>query len=142
MSVREIYRSTHLCRQILKHEVDLRDFHDKLKFHASSKRFSKTSKTKLLTVAGELGRNTIFHGKGGHADIETVQADLLKTGILIEFHDDGPGIANLEMALTDGYSTTGTLGLGLGGARRLADEFEINSTRQSGTTVVVIHWQD
>jgi serine/threonine-protein kinase RsbT len=96
--------------------------------------------TKLITAASELARNTLVHGGGGTARIEVVKSDRGRSGVKIGFADDGPGIADLELALTDGWTSGNGLGLGLSGARRLVDEFELISEPGAGTNVVVIKW--
>ena len=101
---------------------------------------SLVDQTKLVTAASELARNTLVHGGGGTARIEVVKSDHGRSGVKIGFADNGPGIGNVELALTDGWSTGNGLGLGLSGARRLVDEFELTSEPGAGTTVVVVKW--
>jgi serine/threonine-protein kinase RsbT len=101
---------------------------------------SLVDQTKLITAASELARNTLVHGGGGTARIEVVKSDRGRSGVKIGFADDGPGIADLELALTDGWTSGNGLGLGLSGARRLVDEFELISEPGAGTNVVVIKW--
>src|SRR6185295_70785 len=96
--------------------------------------------TKIVTAASELARNTIIHGGGGQATIELV-SDGIRRGIRLVFEDHGPGIADLEQAMKDGFSTGGGLGLGLSGAKRLANEFSISSTPGVGTRVVITRWR-
>ncbi len=103
-------------------------------------RFSLVDQTKLVTAASELARNTLEHGSGGACRLE-VLAEPPRTGVRLTFEDQGPGIANVELALQDGYTTGGGLGLGLGGARRLVNEFAIESTPGKGTRVTVIRWR-
>jgi len=95
--------------------------------------------TKVVTAASELARNTLIYGGGGQAVLELVQRSPTK-GVRISFTDQGPGIADIALALTDGYTTGGGLGLGLSGARRLVDEFELESAPGAGTTVVITKW--
>jgi serine/threonine-protein kinase RsbT len=102
-------------------------------------RLSLVDQTKLVTAASELARNALTHGGGGRVEAETV-TDGRRTGVRVSFIDEGPGIANLDLALTDGYSTGTGLGLGLSGARRLVDEFEIETKAGRGTRVVAIKW--
>lgn len=102
-------------------------------------RFGLVDQTKLVTAASELVRNTLEHGGGGAAFIETVQNGT-RSGLRVVFEDQGPGIGNVEQALTDGYSSRDGLGLGLGGARRLVDEFDIDSTPGAGTTIAIVRW--
>lgn len=101
---------------------------------------SLVEQTKLVTAASELARNTLVHGGGGTARIEAVKSGNGHAGVKIGFTDNGPGIADTDLALTDGWSTGSGLGLGLSGARRLVDEFELASEPGAGTTVVVVKW--
>jgi serine/threonine-protein kinase RsbT len=93
----------------------------------------------ITTAASELARNVFAHARRGHAAIEEV-AEAGRTGLRLEFRDEGPGIADLERALAGGYSTAKSLGLGLSGSRRLVDEFHIESATGQGTVVVVVKW--
>ena len=101
--------------------------------------FSLVDQTKLVTGASELARNTLEHGGGGHARVETLLEEGRK-GVRITFEDEGPGIPDTGLALTDGYSTGGGLGLGLSGTRRLMSEFRIHSELGKGTRVQVVRW--
>jgi serine/threonine-protein kinase RsbT len=103
-------------------------------------RFSVVDQTKIVTAASELGRNTLVHGRGGRCSIETVERDG-RMGIRLVFEDEGPGIADIQLALKDGYTSGDGMGLGLGGAKRLMSEFEIVSTPGKGTKVSVIRWK-
>ncbi len=96
--------------------------------------------TKIVTAASELARNTLDYGKGGQALIEIVQAGA-RRGVRIMFEDHGPGIPDIELALKDGYTTGKGMGLGLGGARRLCNEFAIESAPGQGTRVTVARWK-
>ncbi|MBE1491425.1 serine/threonine-protein kinase RsbT [Plantactinospora soyae] len=100
---------------------------------------SLVDQTKLVTAASELARNTLVYGGGGNAEVAILDGGRRK-GIRIVFADQGPGIADLDLALTDGYTSGGGLGLGLGGARRLVDEFEVDSGAGRGTRVVITKW--
>ncbi|MEZ0076929.1 ATP-binding protein [Planotetraspora sp. GP83] len=102
-------------------------------------RLSLVEQTKLVTAASELARNTLTYGGGGTATVEQI-SNGTKNGVRAIFRDKGPGIADLDLALTDGYTSGRGLGLGLGGARRLVDEFAVESSPGSGTTVTVIKW--
>ena len=102
--------------------------------------FSLLETTKLVTAASELARNTLEHGGGGYVDIEVI-TDGIRRGVRMTFIDEGPGIPDIEQALRDGFTTGGGLGLGLGGSRRLVNEFEIHSTVGRGTRVQVIRWK-
>ncbi|MGC9271896.1 anti-sigma regulatory factor [Acidiphilium sp.] len=101
--------------------------------------FSLVGQTKIVTAASELARNTLVYGLGGTALIEMVRNEQ-RSGIRIVFTDNGPGIPDIDQAMTDGYSTGGGLGLGLGGAKRLANEFEIISNPDRGTRVIIGRW--
>jgi serine/threonine-protein kinase RsbT len=96
--------------------------------------------TKIVTAASELARNTLEYGRGGTARIETL-TDGARTGLRLTFEDKGPGIPDVDRALTDGYTTGGGLGLGLSGARRLCNEFAIHSVVGEGTRVSVTRWR-
>lgn len=102
--------------------------------------FSLVDQTKVVTAASELARNTIQHGGGGHANIEVV-SDGPRRGLRLVFEDRGPGIADVALAMKDGYSTAGGLGLGLSGAKRLSNEFAISSAPGTGTRVVITRWK-
>ncbi|MDF3301459.1 anti-sigma regulatory factor [Streptomyces tropicalis] len=99
---------------------------------------SLVHQTKLVTAASELGRNMLIHGGGGIVRAATVD-DAGRTGVYVEFEDRGPGIADIELALTDGWTSGDGMGLGLSGARRLVDEFGIESG-PDGTTVRIVKW--
>jgi serine/threonine-protein kinase RsbT len=102
--------------------------------------FSLVEQTKIVTAASELARNTLEHGGGGEVSFELLN-DGSRRGLKLVFEDAGPGIPDIEKALKDGYTTGHGLGLGLGGARRLANEFAIDSTPGKGTRVTLIHWR-
>ena len=97
--------------------------------------------TKLVTAASEIARNTVEYGGGGTLQIEEVR-DGLRLGVRLVFEVQGPGIPDIERAMTDGYSTGTGMGLGLGGTKRLVDEFEISSTRGVGTRVSITKWKN
>jgi serine/threonine-protein kinase RsbT len=100
---------------------------------------SLVDQTKLITAASELARNTLVYGGGGHAELERI-SNGRRAGVRVSFVDEGPGIADVVQALTDGYTTGSGLGLGLSGARRLVDEFDIQTKVNEGTRVTVIKW--
>jgi serine/threonine-protein kinase RsbT len=102
--------------------------------------FSLVDQTKIVTAASELARNTILHGGGGQATLEVI-VNGTRRGIRLTFEDQGPGIANVELAMKDGFSTAGGLGLGLSGAKRLSNEFSISSTPGAGTRVSITRWK-
>jgi serine/threonine-protein kinase RsbT len=102
--------------------------------------FNLVDQTKIVTAASELARNTLQHGGGGRVTIDAVE-DLGRRGIRLTFEDDGPGIADVELAMKDGFTTAGGLGLGLSGARRLSHDFAIQSTLGKGTRVIITRWR-
>jgi serine/threonine-protein kinase RsbT len=102
--------------------------------------FSLVDQTKIVTAASELARNTIQHGGGGCATIEILN-DGARRGLRLAFSDTGPGISDVALAMKDGYSTAGGLGLGLAGAKRLSSEFAISSAPGEGTRVVITRWK-
>jgi serine/threonine-protein kinase RsbT len=101
--------------------------------------FAVLNQTKVVTAASELARNTLIHGGGGTVRLETF-VDRERHGLRLTFEDQGPGIADIEQALTDGFTTSHGLGLGFGGARRLVNEFQVDSRPGEGTRVVVTQW--
>jgi len=102
--------------------------------------FNLVEQTKIVTAASELARNTIDHGGGGSARLQSLRNGG-RAGLRLTFEDKGPGIPDLELALKDGYTTGGGLGLGLSGARRLSNEFEIQSRPGEGTRVTITRWK-
>jgi serine/threonine-protein kinase RsbT len=102
--------------------------------------FSLVDQTKLVTAASELARNALEHGGGGRMRLEVLNSGL-RRGVRVTFADRGPGIANIEQAMRDGFTTGGGLGLGLGGAKRLSNEFEIVSRPGEGTTITITRWR-
>ncbi|MFE9691578.1 ATP-binding protein [Micromonospora sp. NPDC005806] len=106
---------------------------------AVAAKLSLVDQTKLVTAASELARNTLIYGGGGTAEVTTVE-DGRRRGVRIVFVDQGPGIPDIDLALTDGYTTGGGLGLGLSGARRLVDEFDIWTAVGAGTRITVTKW--
>jgi len=102
--------------------------------------FRLVEQTKIVTATSELARNTIIHGMGGKMTVEVVSEDG-RDGLRLVFEDTGPGIPNLELALTDGYSTGSGMGLGLSGSKRLMSEFAIETEVGKGTKIAVIRWK-
>jgi serine/threonine-protein kinase RsbT len=102
--------------------------------------FSLVDQTKVVTAASELARNIIDYGGGGEVTVEVLDNGT-RRGVRAIFADSGPGIADIEQALRDGYTSGGGLGLGLGGARRLSNEFEIKSAPGEGTRVTITRWK-
>lgn len=95
--------------------------------------------TKLVTAVSELARNTVVYGGGGDMDWEVIE-ESPRSGIRLTFRDEGPGISDIKLAMTDGWTSGGGLGLGLTGAKRLVDEFELESTPGSGTRISILKW--
>jgi len=102
--------------------------------------FSLVDQTKVVTAASELARNTLIYGKGGWVTVELLERSG-RRGLKAIFEDRGPGIPNIDEALRDGFTTGGGLGLGLGGAKRLSNDFEIQSRPGEGTRVAVTRWK-
>ena len=107
---------------------------------ASQARFSLVDQTKLVTAASELARNMVIYGGGGSAVLQ-VLSEGIRTGVRVSFVDQGPGIADVELAMRDGYTTGSGLGLGLGGAKRLVNEFQIESKPGTGTKITITRWK-
>ena len=103
-------------------------------------RFSLVEQTKMVTAASELARNTFEHGGGGAALLEELD-DGARRGLRITFSDQGPGIADIAQALRDGFTTGGGMGHGLGGSKRLVDDFAIDSAPGKGTRVTIGRWR-
>jgi serine/threonine-protein kinase RsbT len=102
--------------------------------------FNLVDQTKIVTAASELARNTVQHGGGGRVTIEGIES-LGRRGLRLTFEDEGPGIADIEQAMRDGFTTAGGLGLGLSGARRLSNDFQIESQPGRGTRVTITRWR-
>jgi serine/threonine-protein kinase RsbT len=102
--------------------------------------FNLIDQTKLVTAASELARNALQYAGGGTVLIEAIENGV-RRGLRLSFEDKGPGIANVEEALRDGFTTSGGLGFGLGGARRLSNEFQIDSRPGEGTRVIITRWR-
>ena len=106
---------------------------------AISLQFGLVDQTKVVTASSELARNTLDYGGGGTVQLEVVENGT-RTGIRLIFEDRGPGIPDVELALTDGYTSGNGMGLGLGGSKRLSHEFEIFSKPGEGTRVTMLRW--
>jgi serine/threonine-protein kinase RsbT len=106
---------------------------------ATDQKFSLVDQTKLVTAASELARNTVKYGGGGTVRLEALE-DGFRRGLRLTFEDEGPGIADVDLALRDGYTTGGGLGLGLSGSKRLCSEFDIVSEPGKGTRVSIARW--
>jgi len=102
--------------------------------------FSLVDQTKIVTAASEIARNTLDYGGGGDVRIETLHNGS-RRGVRLTFTDQGPGIADVALALTDGHTSGGGLGLGLGGAKRLSNEFAIESAPGFGTKITLARWK-
>ncbi len=102
--------------------------------------FSLVDQTKIVTAASELARNTLDYGGGGTVKLEGLQEGI-RRGLRLTFEDQGPGIPNIELALKDGYTTGGGLGMGLSGTKRLVNEFNIVSQAGKGTCVTITKWK-
>jgi serine/threonine-protein kinase RsbT len=103
-------------------------------------KFSLVEQTKIVTAASELGRNTLEHGGGGSLELALL-VNGARRGMRLTFTDKGPGIPDIALALKDGYTTGPGMGLGLGGSKRLMNEFEIETTPGGGTAVIAIRWK-
>lgn len=103
--------------------------------------FNLVDQTKIVTAASELARNIIEHGGGEGTVCLDVVSQHGRTGLRLTFEDKGPGIADIEQAMKDGFSSGGGLGLGLGGAKRLVNEFQISSLVGEGTRVTITRWK-
>ena len=132
---------------VIKHEtLPLKSSNDvvlarqKVRQWAIELRFTLVDQTKLVTAASELARNALDHGKGGEMRIEAL-AFGAKSGLRLTFQDRGPGIPDIQKALSDGFTTGSGMGLGLGGSKRLVNEFSIESEVGKGTTVTVVRWR-
>jgi serine/threonine-protein kinase RsbT len=126
--------------RILK-EMDMVLFRNRLKEFTVKIGMSLVNQTKLITAASELSRNMLRYAGGGAVLIEIVSA-VRQNGVRITFSDQGPGIPDIAAAMKDGFSTGKSLGLGLPGAKRLVNEFDIKSTVGKGTTIIITKWKN
>lgn len=120
-------------------EADVVHVRQRVRARATELRFSLVDQTKMVTAASELARNALTYGGGGSAQIEVLSAGK-KQGLRVVFTDQGPGIPNVAEAMRDGFTTGNGLGLGLGGAKRLVNEFEIESAAGRGTRIAITRW--
>ncbi|MGW7727541.1 ATP-binding protein [Streptomyces canus] len=120
-------------------DADLAWVRQQVRQSAAGLGFNLVQQTKLVTAASELARNALVHGGGGHMEM-TVLAEGTHRGLRLSFVDAGPGIRDVELAMTDGYTTGGGLGMGLSGAKRLVKEFALDSRPGQGTTVTITDW--
>jgi len=126
---------------LIEKEQDVILFRNRLKEMSVRIGMSLVNQTKLITAASELVRNMLKFANGGKTIIEII-SEGRNTGIRIVFEDKGPGIPDISLAMKDGFSTAKSLGLGLPGARRLVNEFEIKSVVNQGTTVTIVRWKN
>ena len=124
----------------IKTEADIVQARQTVRKWATAQAFPLVDQTKIVTAASELARNTVIYGKGGTMRLEAINEGIRK-GLRLTFEDEGPGIADLDRALTDGFTTGNGLGLGLSGAKRLSNEFHIESTPGRGTRVMIARWR-
>lgn len=124
----------------IRRETDVLPFRNRLKAYTVLANLNAVNRTKLITAASELVRNMLRYAGGGDVTLE-LRHNGPDTGVRITFTDHGPGIADLEQAMQDGFSTSRGLGIGLPGARRLVSEFAITSIVGEGTTVTITTWQ-
>jgi serine/threonine-protein kinase RsbT len=122
-------------------EVDVIPFRNRVKEYAVKVGLNLVNQTKIITAASELARNMLKYANGGTATIEVLSKGK-ENGIRLIFEDKGPGIADIKLAMKDGYSTGKSLGLGLPGTKRLVSEFNIESVVGRGTTVTVVKWKN
>ena len=127
-------------RQVITSDQDVVRVRQLVRTFAVAVKLSLVDQTKLVTAASELARNTLVYGGGGTVEVQRVENGR-RSGIKIVFADQGPGIVDLDLALTDGYTTGGGLGLGLSGARRLSNEFSIESEVGMGTRITIARWK-
>lgn len=120
-------------------EQDVVPFRNRVREYAGRIKMGLVNQTKLITAASELARNMLNYAQGGRIRIEIVSR-VRDYGIRLTFSDKGPGIANVDVAMKDGWTSAGSLGLGLPGAKRLVNEFNIQSEVGKGTTVTIIKW--
>ncbi len=124
----------------IKDPADVVSVRQRVRAWALELKFSLVDQTKVVTAASELGRNTLEHGGGGEMQMEQL-ADGIRKGLRLRFSDKGPGIPDIKLALTDGYTSKSGMGLGLSGSKRLMNEFDIRSEPGEGTTVTVTRWK-
>jgi serine/threonine-protein kinase RsbT len=127
-------------QRLIRSSEDVTAVRQVVRSHAVALGFSLVEQTKLVTAASELARNALEHGGGGFMDLEHV-LDRSRRGIRLTFVDEGPGIPDINLAMKDGYTTGSGLGLGLGGAKRLSNDFSIESTPGKGTRIAITRWK-
>ena len=119
---------------------DVVSLRQKVRAWTTELKFSLVDQTKMITASSELGRNLVDHGGGGSCLMEMI-SNGTRSGLRLTFEDHGPGIPDIDLALKDGYSTGGGMGLGLSGSKRLVNEFQIASKVGEGTRVCVVRWK-
>ena len=124
----------------LRSEEDIVASRQKVRQLTQQLKFSLVDQTKMITAASELSRNTLVHGGGGRMRWATIE-DGLRRGLRLDFEDEGPGIADVNLALTDGWTSGGGMGLGLPGSKRLVHEFSLRSEPGKGTCVTITRWK-
>lgn len=124
----------------LKNSNDVVLARQKVRQWAIELRFTLVDQTKLVTAASELARNALDHGKGGSMTIEQIGMGS-RVGLKLIFEDQGPGIPDIELALKDGFTSGNGMGLGLGGSKRLVNEFSIDSAPGKGTRITAVRWK-
>jgi serine/threonine-protein kinase RsbT len=125
----------------IKHAADIVTARQQGRALASQLGFSSIEQTLIATAISEVARNIVVYARSGEIILKTVQRNGSKPGIVIVAHDEGPGIPDVALAMQNGYSTTNSLGLGLPGAKRMMDEFEIVSEVGKGTTITMKKWK-
>lgn len=124
----------------LRTEEDIVASRQKVRSLAQLLKFSLVDQTKMITAASELSRNTVVHGGGGQMRWELLDEGM-RRGLRLHFEDEGPGIPDMKLALTDGWTSGGGMGLGLPGSKRLVQEFELQSAPGRGTRVSITRWK-
>ncbi len=122
-------------------EQDVVPFRNRVREYSTKIGMSLVNQTKLITAASELVRNMLKYAGGGQVKLEIISKNA-QTGVRLIFEDKGPGIADIKLAMQDGFTTGKSLGLGLPGAKRLVNEFDIVSKLSEGTTVTITHWKN
>ncbi|WP_326958707.1 anti-sigma regulatory factor [Amycolatopsis sp. NBC_01286] len=125
--------------QVIRADEDVVRVRQLVRAYALQVKLSLVDQTKLVTATSELARNTLIYGGGGTARVEEI-TDGRRKGVRAHFHDDGPGIPDVTVALADGWSSGKGMGLGLGGAKRLVDQFDLDTEVGRGTDITVVKW--
>ena len=125
----------------IRNQNDIVVVRQKVRIWATEMGFGLIDQTKVVTAASELARNTLDYGGGGEMELAALKNDNQKPGLRLVFEDQGPGIPNVDLALTDGYTSGGGLGMGLSGSRRLMNEFKLETEVGKGTRVTITKWK-